>query len=228
MDLNYLLNRRTNGANPFNIFGFIENHVNQESLAFGLRRMPYRYFLETAYWFAVSSVVKSNAGMRCNVCNSDYKIQVHHRTYDNHGYEHKHMNDLVVLCDYCHGLFHGHKTPEYKVEKLGAPRTSTKIKLPRNFTVPHSEDDIQIPDGDGPIVLTMELIDKCRANGSFTNATMRAFGITYKPKSGWVDSLVGKTFSRQDYKAALEGRFIYKSGPLNKTSSQLTITTNEN
>jgi len=216
MNLEYLLARKTGGANPFKIWEVIENQINQEALAFGLKRMPYRLFLESAYWFAVSTVAKSRAGMRCSVCNSADGIQAHHRTYDNHGYEHSHMNDIVVLCANCHGLFHGHQSLEYKPPRL-APKTGTKMKLPKLFVVPHTDEDVAMPDGD-PIELTEELISRCRANGSFTNATLRAFGMKQPLMRGWATRLIGTKIPRADYFCALEGRFLYKSGPLEKAS----------
>lgn len=218
MDLQYLLSKKTGGANPFKIWDVLEHRVNVESLAFGLKRMPYRFFLETAYWFSVSMVAKSRAGMRCQVCNSPDSIQVHHRTYDNHGYEHRNMSDLVVLCDNCHGLFHGNM-PEYKRPHL-APVTTVKIKLPKRFVVPHTEDDIQVPDGE-VVTLTKELIDRCRANGSFTNATLRAFGMTKETmQKGWTARLEGRQMTRAEFKQALEGRFMYHTGPLKKPLQQ--------
>jgi replicative DNA helicase len=50
----------------------------------------------------------SRAGHRCQVCNSPDKLDVHHRTYERVGQEQ--LDDLTVLCDRCHGLFHEHTT----------------------------------------------------------------------------------------------------------------------
>jgi hypothetical protein len=40
----------------------------------------------------------------CQLCNSDKLINVHHRTYENLGYEN--IKDLIVLCKLCHAKFH--------------------------------------------------------------------------------------------------------------------------
>lgn len=209
MSLHYVLSKRTDGANPFSIFQSLDK-LNQSALESRIRKMPYDQFLQTAYWFAVSHVAKARAGMRCQVCNSKDSISVHHRTYDNHGQEHRHMIDLTVLCMLCHGLFHGHtdQQPVIEVRK----QQFKKIKGER--IVPHTDADIVIPDGD-PITLTKDLINACRANGSFTNATVRAFGLTRKDmKHGWVGRLGGTTITREAYRQAQEGRFIYNSGRL--------------
>lgn len=45
---------------------------------------------------------------RCRVCNSQYNLQVHHRTYDNL-YNENVSEDLTTLCNGCHKLFHDNR-----------------------------------------------------------------------------------------------------------------------
>jgi len=68
--------------------------------------LNYKIFLETYYWKIVSTEVKKRADKRCQLCNSSYSLQVHHRTYDHHGSEALYMNDLICLCKKCHETFH--------------------------------------------------------------------------------------------------------------------------
>lgn len=213
MNLDYIIGPRTNGANPFKIFSALEQS-DPDAMAFALKRMHYSMFLKSSYWFAVSQVAKSRAGMRCQVCNENDRIEVHHRTYDTHGKEHLNMIDLVVLCWNCHGLFHGHVAavrPKQRLTDFREPR----VRLKQHTVIPHSEDEVKMPDGD-QIVLTPDLINACRANGSFTNATLRAFGLKKPLISGWGGRLVGTVMSREKYRQALEGKFIYRSGPLER------------
>jgi hypothetical protein len=203
MTLQYITAKRTGGCNPFKVFEELKNH-DAESLARLIKRLKYEDFLQTAYWFAVASVSKASAGMRCQVCNSSQGIAVHHRTYDTHGYEHLNMRDLTVLCENCHGLFHGH---------LAIPPPRIKERRRGPFFVPRAGVKFEMPDGD-PIVLSRDLIDHCRANGSFTNATLRAFGLKRPLLRGWVERLVGTSISRTDLQNAFEGQFLYRSGPL--------------
>jgi hypothetical protein len=206
MDINYTLRKKTDGANPFRIFEGLSK-LDPQAIAFGIKRMAYQDFLNSAYWFAVSSVAKATAKMRCQVCNSGHQISTHHRTYDTHGFEHLNMVDLVVLCSNCHGLFHGHLAQ--------APTNGRKAyspKIGRHFVVPH--EPVVVPEDD-PIVLTMDLINDCRANGSFTNATLRAFGMTRRKMTvGWIGRLVGTAMSNESYRLAAEGRFIYRDNPI--------------
>ena len=209
MTLEYVIANRTNGANPFKIFESLSK-LDADSLAYAIKRMPYDQFLKSAYWFAVSSVAKSRAGMRCQICNSFKKLSVHHRTYDTHGKEHLNMMDLVVLDENCHGLFHGHLevTIVPPIAKSGHRERSRG--LPHPLILPHGPIDQEVPESD-PIILTRELVDRCRANGSFTNATLNAFGITRSTMtSGWTQRLIGTSLAREKYRDALNGKFIYR------------------
>jgi hypothetical protein len=203
LTISYAIAPRTNGANPFAIFEQL-NHLNQEALRKQIRLLSYSDFLATAYWFSVSSVAKSKSGMRCQVCNSSLDISVHHRTYDTHGMEHAHMVDLVVLCDNCHGLFHGHRTLAF------VPDTRKGAHGNHKEQQPHPDVESDMPDCD-PVILDRSLIDRCRANGSFTNATLNAFGlIKSEVGHGWVQRIVGKAITREQYRLALLGKFVYR------------------
>lgn len=69
-----------------------------------LRSIPYNEYLRTDHWRRVREMALSIAHGRCQVCNSDRHLQVHHRSYKNRGYEEPF--DVIVLCDGCHSLFH--------------------------------------------------------------------------------------------------------------------------
>lgn len=71
--------------------------------------MDYHDFLLTPYWKAIAEYKKRRAGYRCELCNSQGRLSVHHRTYANHGDELHNMGDLIVLCQNCHEKFHNIK-----------------------------------------------------------------------------------------------------------------------
>ncbi len=84
-----------------------------------IKDMPYKHFLKTGYWRYVSREVKNKVkdsdGRRtfylCEGCNavSEKVMNVHHTTYENHGYEAtKGFDDLVCLCRDCHRMAHGY------------------------------------------------------------------------------------------------------------------------
>lgn len=72
-----------------------------------LRALPYAEYLKTDHWHFTRRLAIQRAGGRCCVCNDhDGRLEVHHNTYENRGEERP--EDLVVLCDACHTLYHEH------------------------------------------------------------------------------------------------------------------------
>lgn len=69
-----------------------------------LRQMPYREYLQTEEWKERRRRAMKRAGFRCQVCNQSDTLNVHHRTYERRGDERN--DDLLVLCQPCHELFH--------------------------------------------------------------------------------------------------------------------------
>lgn len=69
-----------------------------------LRSMPYDEYLKTQEWAAIREQALERDGRRCRACNSDTKLNVHHRTYERRGCEF--LNDLTTLCQRCHEHFH--------------------------------------------------------------------------------------------------------------------------
>lgn len=70
-----------------------------------LAAMPYREYLQTAEWQERRKAALKRARWRCQVCNADRTLHVHHRTYERRGREL--ARDLIALCDRCHALYHG-------------------------------------------------------------------------------------------------------------------------
>ena len=68
--------------------------------------MIYAEYLQSARWHRVSEAAKKRAGYRCQVCNSDERLETHHRSYERLGHELD--SDLTVLCHACHDLFSKH------------------------------------------------------------------------------------------------------------------------
>lgn len=84
-------------------------------------RESYRQtYLRSAHWAGVRQAALERAGHRCQVCNADHRLDVHHRTYERVGRESP--MDVTVLCRPCHDLFHDQG-------KLGAGRTA-KVERP--------------------------------------------------------------------------------------------------
>jgi hypothetical protein len=71
-----------------------------------LIRLPYKEFLKTEFWREVRDEVKRRDHYRCALCASQAGLNVHHRTYEHHGFEDMWLRDLICLCRNCHAKFH--------------------------------------------------------------------------------------------------------------------------
>ena len=68
-------------------------------------QLPYSEYLKTEWWQQRRAKALARAEHRCQVCNSDKMLEIHHRTYERLGHERD--ADLIALCHDCHTLFHG-------------------------------------------------------------------------------------------------------------------------
>lgn len=66
----------------------------------------YNIFLQSDYWKKVRQIKIEQTGRKCQICGSRKELSVHHNSYAHHYQEHKHLEDLVVLCRNCHKKFH--------------------------------------------------------------------------------------------------------------------------
>ena len=69
-----------------------------------MKKILYKEYLKSSAWGYLKNLVLKAAEHRCRLCNSDKRLQVHHRTYERIG--HERIADLFVLCENCHGRFH--------------------------------------------------------------------------------------------------------------------------
>jgi hypothetical protein len=67
--------------------------------------LGYNVYLKTPLWKAVAEYKKYKIN-KCQLCNCKDKLNVHHSTYKNIGFEIFNLNDLIVLCQNCHYKYH--------------------------------------------------------------------------------------------------------------------------
>jgi hypothetical protein len=66
----------------------------------------YQEFLLGDYWQDVRTQVLKRDGHKCQSCGSRKNLHVHHLTYEHHGEEHLHLDELQTLCSVCHAVEH--------------------------------------------------------------------------------------------------------------------------
>jgi len=79
-------------------------HIAQAERLEELRSMPYQEYLQSPEWDATRKAALKRAHYRCQLCNSNGQLHVHHKTYERLGTEY--TSDLIVLCRGCHAKFH--------------------------------------------------------------------------------------------------------------------------
>lgn len=72
-----------------------------------LRKLPYPVYLQSKEWQKTRLRAIARAEGRCQICNVERPLTVHHNTYERIGCEKN--RDLIVLCWDCHKLFHRHR-----------------------------------------------------------------------------------------------------------------------
>ncbi len=84
---------------------YAKEQAAREARIVVLKAMPYAEYLQTPEWQEVRRRALYRAGYRCQACNEQGRLDVHHRTYERRGAERN--ADLTVLCRACHERFHG-------------------------------------------------------------------------------------------------------------------------
>ena len=73
------------------------------------KKEAYLEFLKSDYWKEVRELILKRDDRKCIHCSGTKILQVHHKTYKNHGEEHLHLDDLITLCRACHKKIHKRK-----------------------------------------------------------------------------------------------------------------------
>ena len=97
----------------------------------------YQAFLRSHYWHQVKQVVLSRDNYTCRCCNTRThvkRLEVHHITYEHHGDEANHLEDLVTVCGNCHAEIHG--KPERWNEGL-TPISKPLVKVAQALVAGH-------------------------------------------------------------------------------------------
>lgn len=81
-------------------------------------------YLRSEHWLRVRREALARAAHRCQVCNTDKALDVHHRTYERLGAERP--ADLTVLCRRCHDIFHKATKPRDKPRPAKAEKAQSR------------------------------------------------------------------------------------------------------
>lgn len=103
------LNGRDRERSIMDDFCFCLEQEADKKIQDAVRSLSYSDFLQTPYWDGVRNYKLRKSGYKCELCGKSGILNVHHKTYENHGLEHLRSianKDLIVLCKDCHYKFH--------------------------------------------------------------------------------------------------------------------------
>lgn len=83
-----------------------------------MSRAAYDAYLNSAEWRKLRKRALRRAEQRCQLCNGEDDLHVHHRTYERVGEER--ITDLTVLCGWCHARFHDVERKVPRAEQYSA------------------------------------------------------------------------------------------------------------
>jgi 5-methylcytosine-specific restriction endonuclease McrA len=75
------------------------------SLASSIARARHRAYLRSPGWCELRRLALERDGFRCRLCNSRWRLEVHHRRYPP-PWKADQLSNLSTLCRNCHGDFH--------------------------------------------------------------------------------------------------------------------------
>jgi len=77
---------------------------------FNSYKEKYYNYLQSPEWDEKRKAKLKEADFRCQLCNAEDKLSVHHRTYERVFEELQ--SDLIALCSRCHSKYHDVPLPE--------------------------------------------------------------------------------------------------------------------
>lgn len=102
-------------------FTYLERKITPIEIRY-LKTLEYEIFLQSLYWIILREYLFVLRGHKCQVCEKDGVLNVHHLSYDHRGIEYKHLDDLIILCKECHEAQH----MEVSIDKVIAILASKK------------------------------------------------------------------------------------------------------
>lgn len=67
-------------------------------------KTAYKKYLQGDHWEEFKKLIFEWRGRKCQLCQSQRKLQVHHMTYKRRGKEDP--RDVLIVCDSCHKFIH--------------------------------------------------------------------------------------------------------------------------
>lgn len=147
-----------------------------------LSRAEYReVYLRSEHWQRKRAAALEAAGYRCQVCNENQRLDVHHRTYERLGREAP--GDLTVLCRRCHELFHANKRPKGNARR--GEKLADRAARPMLMKPIHKRILRALQDGPLTAAELAAILETKRGTAGAACSTLRKWGRVTKEGRYW-------------------------------------------
>lgn len=205
-----------------------ETKMNQESY-----KDRYQQYLESDHWKQMRTGCFFRDGRRCLHCKSRQNLNAHHLRYRN--LTDCYLDDVMTLFRRCHDAIHSHMGANQIAHNiLDLPevlsilasirlvennpskpvRLKTKVKLTKSQIRANERSEalsefrgVFPPAGPGPFTLTGAIMVLLMSDrGGFKGPVIRALGVRYPLKAGWMKAQTGKSITREKLVHAWQNR----------------------
>lgn len=147
--------------------------------------VDYKKYISSKEWKEKKEEVFNQRGKECEQCGYQYRLHVHHLTYERLGNER--LEDLQILCFQCHMSKHDEYFDKYVLKGKTPPKGWRALK-------------------DGEIRITREHLENLRTKkGGITKHVYKLFGFKRLPKTkGWFKNQIGQPIEEKKYQEAIE------------------------
>lgn len=91
----------TSIRSPWDRFDYLRRKITALDRQY-LHSLEHKLFLKTLYWLILRDYLVEIREHKCQRCEKERQLNVHHESYDHKGSEYKHLDELTVLCRPCH------------------------------------------------------------------------------------------------------------------------------
>lgn len=88
--------------------------IHKKLIDISIKDLSYQEYLDSSIWQIKRKIFLKELGNRCFYCGKSDNLNVHHKDYNNIGFETK--NNVRIVCNKCHREIHG--IEEAKNDKL--------------------------------------------------------------------------------------------------------------
>jgi hypothetical protein len=114
-----------------------------ETIKRRLNALEYPKHLTSDKWKRLRQAALTRARFQCELCSTMKSLAAHHVRYPKNGFRHDSVDNLIIVCERCHGLLHGIRPKAYE-PGIPAPAMAPDIDCPIDYELAMGDARAQI------------------------------------------------------------------------------------